>query len=161
VSNTDCPGCGGKKTARAKTCRSCSKRGRPITALEREVFLQRLREGDSPEAAGRAAGRSRQGFQGVRQHDETFALEWAAAEEAGVGMIEQQLVAIARGEVEAKNNAQVTAIFGVLRARRPEIWRERYVEPDRGKPRRIDTSNLSKEELALFRELLLKVRGGE
>ena len=131
----------------------------PITKRHRDAYLAALRLGSTHEAAAQAAGKSRAGFKDLRQRDEAFAVEVAEAADAGCEAVEQQLVKIAFGTIEAKSTAQVTACFGILRARRPEVWRENYREPDKPGRMRLDVSKLADEEVALLRGLLAKARG--
>lgn len=130
-----------------------------ITARQRSLFLARLREGDSLEQAAReATGKpgSRRSFHRLRQADEKFAVEVADAQDSGIDMLEQRLVDIATGKVEVRNMAQVTACFGVLRARRPAVWRESH-RPEQQARRplaQLDVARLTERERAKLRELL-------
>lgn len=135
------------------------RRSGTITKRERETYLRELSEGSTHEQAARIAGRARSTLKSLRQRDETFALAVDEACDRGCEMVEQQLVDIAFGRVEAKNTAQVTACFGLLRARRPEVWRESYREPERGRGAQLDVARLDKEERDLLRALLVKARG--
>lgn len=134
------------------------RRSGALTKRQREHYVSELANGATHEAAARAAGRPRTTFKRLRQRDEAFALEVDEACDRGTEMVEQQLVDIAFGRVEAKNTAQVTACFGLLRKRRPDLWRENYTEPEKGRGRRLDTSKLSGDELDKLLELMAKAR---
>ncbi len=95
-----------------------------VTTEAKAAFLAALREGATFEVAARSAGTSRRSLLRLRQADERFALDVDEAADAGCDMLEQQLVKYGTGEAPIKNAAQVTALFGVLRKRRPEQWRE-------------------------------------
>lgn len=95
-----------------------------VTEKHKTTFVDALREGDAVEIAARKSRIPRRTLQYHRERDERFALEWAAAAEEGCGVVEQRIVDIALGRVPRASMVQLTACFGILRARRPDVWRE-------------------------------------
>lgn len=127
-----------------------------ITAVQRKDFLKILAEGDKPEKAARAVGTTRRSFLRLRQEDEAFALAYDDAYEAGMDMIEQRLVDIAKG-ADAKN-PQVMALLAVLNARRSEFYR-RNVKDDTRPPKVPSTrrlANLDDDDLRQLERILAR-----
>lgn len=87
-------------------------------------MLVELAKGDTPTVACEKAGFNVATANRHRNRDEEFAERYKAAVAEGIDRIEQRLVGIARGEIPIKNAAEVTAIFGILRKRAPELWRD-------------------------------------
>ena len=143
--------------------RSMARRGsgQSITKRQRETYIAALAGGATHEKAAQEAGRGRRLFLDLRQANETLRFVVDRAEELGNHMVEQQLVDIAFGKVEAKNTAQVTACFGLLRSpqARP-VARDLQAARGRQAPA-AEHVEPSDEELEVFRGLLAKVRGND
>lgn len=101
-----------------------AKRRTNVTPAKYDRMLAELAKGDTPTIAAETAGMSVATANRHRNRDPEFAEKYAQAVAEGIDRIEQRLVGIARGEIPIKNSAEVTAIFGVLRKRAPELWRD-------------------------------------
>lgn len=127
-----------------------------ITTDQREVFLQHLRDGNSPEKAARAAATSRRSILRLRQEDEKFAVAYADAYQSGLDMVEQSLLDMAVGR-ETPNAARVASACAVLNARRSDLYRRNAkVEHEVRVPRTRRLANLSEDELRDLERLLAK-----
>lgn len=132
-----------------------------ITVAQKRKFLAFLAEGGSIEAAARAAGANARRFFTLRQNDPVFAEAVAEAMEAGADMAEQRMWDYALGRVEVKSMAPVTALFGILKARRPRVWAERHQAAALDQPgvpdlANFDLSKLSDQELRDLTALVAK-----
>jgi hypothetical protein len=132
-----------------------------ITAAKKRQFVAALADGGTIEVAARKTGFSARSFFTLRQKDSRFATDVSEAIEAGTDMAEQVLWDIALGRRECKSMAQVTAAFGILRARRPQIWREHYTPSSSDQPgvpnlASFDLSKLSDAELRHLTALVAK-----
>ena len=65
-------------------------RPRPLTAKQRETFLEALAAGWSVTEAGRRAKRERRRFYDLRGRDEAFAVAWDEAVESGTEALEDE-----------------------------------------------------------------------
>ena len=93
------------------------------TFKKRASFLAALRRGASIADAARAAGVGRRTVYDWRAGDATFAAQWNDAVETGTDAIEDALLEKAMRMDDA---ASVTAAIFLLKARRPEKYRERH-----------------------------------
>ena len=82
-------------------------------------FLAVLAQGSTVEIAARAAGRDRSSCYRRRQADKDFAERWDMAIESGTDMIEQRLI-------ERAMNYSDNLILALMKARRPDVWKERH-----------------------------------
>jgi hypothetical protein len=116
---------------------SVAQRPTPPTERTLELFLAELVAGRSVSAACRAAGLPRRTAYNLRQRDEPFALRWHDALEAGTDAFEDEARRRALEGVERPVMYRGEAVGTVreysdrmleliLRARRPEKYRERY-----------------------------------
>lgn len=97
---------------------------RPLTYANKARILKALRSGATLDKAACAGGIRRRQLYDLRQADETFALAIADARESGIDRLEEVMLGYATGEIPIKSASQVTALFGTLKARRPEKWRD-------------------------------------
>lgn len=123
----------------------------------REVFLENLRQGNSPEKSARAAATSRRTINRLRQSDEQFAVDYNDAYESGLDMIEQALFDAATGREKA-TSAQVTAACAILNARRPQFYKRLATSQQPPKPPKArNLADLSSDELRDLERLLGKL----
>jgi hypothetical protein len=112
-------------------------RPRPVTDRMRETFLAALEAGESVSAACLTAGIPRRSAYKLRQRDEAFALAWHDALEAGTDLYEDEARRRAIEGVEKPIMYQGKQVGSVreysdrmleliLKARRPEKYRERH-----------------------------------
>jgi len=114
-----------------------SPRRRLTRRKTREQFLAALRAGASVAAACRSIGLSRQQCYEYREQDADFAAEWDAAVEHGTDLLED--VALRRATAGTQRNVYFggrvvgqdvehhdTLLIFLLKARRPEKYRERF-----------------------------------
>jgi hypothetical protein len=92
-----------------------------LTPEIRAEFLRRYAEGGSVMAHAHALGISHVAIFRLRHRDPEFAEEFLAAQETNTDLLEDHL---ARMATTAGTPGNVTALFGTLRARRPNVWRE-------------------------------------
>lgn len=114
---------------------------KPISYGQKARILKALREGKTLDAAAQAGGIRRRKLYDLRQQDETFALAVADARESGIDKLEEIMLGYGTGEIPIKSNAQVTALFGTLKARRPEKWRDNVKVDhanDQGRPLKVE-----------------------
>jgi hypothetical protein len=101
--------------------------GRPTkrTPSKKELFLGAVAEGKSIAASARIAGIARSIVYDWRATDPEFAKEWADAVETGTDALEDL----------ARKQAKVTPVMTMflLKARRPEIYKERVYNEHTGK----------------------------
>lgn len=109
---------------------------RPITAKQRETFLEAVAKGHSVTKAAGMAGRHRSMFYDLRKADPDFALLWADAVEAGVDVLEDEARRRAVEGVEWQvfdkdgNVVRVETRYSdkllelLLKGRRPGVYRE-------------------------------------
>jgi len=95
-----------------------------ISGTDRQFYLERLRAGDTHAIAARVSGHARTSYNRIADRDDLFRAAREEATKAGIEVLEQQLVSIGLGNVEAKM-PQVVALFGVLKARDPAKWSEK------------------------------------
>jgi hypothetical protein len=107
----------------------------PEKAFER--FLQVLGEGATVAEACRAAGMSRSTAYDRRDRDEQFRHAWADAVEAGTEALE------AEARRRAMEGSDTLMIF-LLKARRPEIYRERQEVRHTGQQRPMSAQDLGR-----------------
>lgn len=97
-------------------------RGAPLaqrfTPEKRQRFLEIYRTGTTVAAAARKVGISSVTVFNYIRSDEAFGLAYRAALETNTDALEDGLHTLAR-------NGNIAAIFGTLKARRPERWRDR------------------------------------
>jgi transposase-like protein len=111
-----------KKAAPTATAPTPKKRG-PKSPLEdprlEELVLRYIREGNTVAmAAKKATVSATQVFWRVRTNEQ-FAERYAAAMEYNTDHLEEMLQ-------QHAFNGNITALFGTLKARRPEKWRDNY-----------------------------------
>jgi len=82
-------------------------------------FLAVLAEGSTVEIAARACGKDRSTCYRRRQADKEFAEAWDTAIESGTDLIEQRLI-------ERAMNYSDQLILALMKARRPDVWKERH-----------------------------------
>ena len=130
---------------------------RKVTVKQARAYLDGLRAGLTHKAAAELAGTNYSAMNGARFGDEVFQRAVAEAWDEGVQVYEQRLYDLALAVVPAKSMAAVTAVFGVLRARRPEVYRDSYVAKEQnagtGRP---DFSHLTDTELEAACDALAK-----
>jgi hypothetical protein len=71
-------------------------------------------------AAAKKCGASHESFFQRRRVDPEFAAQYAAAQSASVDVLEERM--LARAYDNRANKGNLTAMFGILRARRPSAW---------------------------------------
>lgn len=135
-----------------------------------ERFIAYMSEGGHARGACRAARIGRTTAYRYRQSDEDFALAWADAEEESTERLEEEAFrraceGLKRNKYDAKGNllceelvySDTLAIF-LLKARRPEKYRDRYEFKHSGevKTTGVDLSKLSLEEARELQALLEK-----
>lgn len=123
----------------------------------RERFLDALEAGLSIAAAARAAGVGRQTVYDWRRREPEFGAAWDAAVETGTDRLEDE------AHKRALTQSDTLMIF-LLKARRPEKFRDRYVpealvEGGDGVRQQWDFSQLTNEEFEAYAALSEKVRG--
>ncbi|SEL39165.1 hypothetical protein SAMN04515666_103607 [Bosea lupini] len=135
----------------------------PLTAGTgpRERFLAALGEGLSVAGAAKLAGIGRQTVYDWRKRDGEFAAAWDDAIETGTDNLEDE------ARRRAMSTSDTLMIF-MLKARRPEKYKERYAAEHTGKngerlmPERFPKiTDLTMEELLLFEGLMSKACGVE
>lgn len=115
-----------------------------FTPKRRERFLAALADGYSVSKASDEAGLSRQSFYAARERDEDFAEEWDEAIEAGTDKLEDEARRRAHDGVDepafyqggicghVRKYSDTLLIF-LLKARRPDKYRERHSHEHTGK----------------------------
>jgi hypothetical protein len=94
-----------------------------FTPEKRAIFLGILADGSSSTHAAQAIGISRQSMYVRRRNDPAFATDWDDAVEAGTDCLEDEAVK------RAKNSSDTLLIF-MLKARRPQKFRDTFVDPN-------------------------------
>lgn len=107
-----------KKLTPAERHASRSKPG-TFTTEKREEFLQHYSQGGTVAACARKVGVSKVTVFNHVRTDKEFADRYRLALELNLDSIEDSITQLA-----CKGN--LTAMFGVLRAKRPNVWRESY-----------------------------------
>lgn len=92
-----------------------------LTPEVQAEFLRRYAEGGSVKEHAHALGISHVAIFRLRHRDPEFAEEFLTAQETNTDLLEDHL---ARMATTAGTPGNVTALFGTLRARRPNVWRE-------------------------------------
>jgi hypothetical protein len=88
-----------------------------------EEFLRRYSEGGTVREHANALGVSHVAIFRLKNRDEAFEKRFLEAQETNTDLLEDHLVRMA---TTAGAPGNVTALFGALRARRPERWRENF-----------------------------------
>jgi hypothetical protein len=159
---------GTRKKAEAKAARAEAKERRE----KQKVFLDSFRELGTVSAACIAAGIGRTTAYRWRQADEDFALAWHDLEEDTTDEMEREAYRRAvegvpepvfhKGEeIATINRYSDTLLIFMLKARKPETYRERFDVNHSGKvatPERPDLSKLDLEEAEQLTRLLAKAR---
>ena len=120
-----------------------------LTAEKRERFCGILADGSSVTAAAEAIGISRASLYNAREIDPDFAAAWNDAVERGTDTLEDEAVKRAR-------NSSDTLLIFLLKGRRPEKFKERFVAEHSGKiavQLSADWSRLSRDEMRQVLEL--------
>ena len=91
-----------------------------VTPEKREAFLEGLRKGLSVGGAAAAAGFSRETMYRHAARDTVFSKQWDDAMERGTDLLEDVATSRAIGDKDT------TLLIFLLKARRPERFRERY-----------------------------------
>lgn len=96
-----------------------------FTAEKRAAFLEAYSRGGSVQSAAAEAGVTGRCVFYVKARDEKFRAEFDAASEQNLDALEDLL---RRHATERQGSApgNLTAIFGVLNARRPAVWRQNH-----------------------------------
>jgi hypothetical protein len=88
-----------------------------LTPAVQAKFLEHYGAGKTVEAAATEVGVSRIAIFKLFKRDSDFATKFVEARDISCDVLEDKLLSIAL-------NGHVLAIFGILRARRPAVWRE-------------------------------------
>lgn len=94
-----------------------------LTPDIRAEFLRRYAEGGTVREHAHALGVSHVAIFRLKNRDEEFEKEFLVAQETNTDLLEDHL---ARMATTAGTPGNVTALFGTLRARRPNVWRENF-----------------------------------
>jgi hypothetical protein len=121
---------------------------------KKEAFLAALAEGDSIVGACKVAEIGRSTAYEWRELDQTFHLGWEQALEASTEKLERE------GFRRAIDGSDTLLIF-LLKARRPQIYRERYDGPGPKPRRKLSLDHLNEEELASLEQILRKLEASE
>lgn len=146
-----------------------SRRTHRTTPRAQEAFIEALRTGLSIRAACDAAGIGRRTAYDMKAADEVFAAAWAEAIEDGSDLIEDEArrravdgveePVIAMGRIAKTDDGKMltvrkysdTLMVNILKARRPERYRERFSHEHsgpNGEPIKTITTAMSPKEAA-------------
>lgn len=92
-----------------------------LTQAKRSEFLRHYAKGRSIESAANEIGFSRIAIFNLRNRDEEFAEQMAEAEKDNTDSLVDHLL---RHATERGVPGNIIALFGILKARRPDVWRE-------------------------------------
>lgn len=119
-----------------------------FTEQKRQAFLEAYESGHSVSASCEIAGISRVTVYRTVRTDPQFAAAFRAATELNTDACEDRLLQMA---TEAKVPGNVVALFGILKARRPERWRDQ-----------VSLQHAATVDFAAtFAEAMRRVSGGE
>lgn len=110
-----------KARSKAKAYRGDSRAGK-LTPAVRVKFLEFYGSGLSAQAAAKKAGVTHIAIFKLKRRDPDFLAQFLVAQQASVDIMEDRM--LARAVDNRANNGHLTAMFGILRARRPDVWRE-------------------------------------
>lgn len=112
-----------KRSSDKRVVAAKSTKPNTFTPEKRALFCETYASGTTVHKAAQAAGVSATAVFYHRRINPDFAKQYEEAQDANTNFLEAHLL---RHALETAVPGNITALFGLLRARRPQVWRENH-----------------------------------